>query len=156
MVIVLNAVGLPSEDVALIYVIDWLLDRFRTAINVLGDSYGSAVVDHLSKDEIQLLDQKTHRRSIDQDSHSGAKDYGLIAGSIDRSSFRNSNHRRSSSQRRAQLAYDNHKANNIVDETSLTTINNKDMNESDAQYPVLNSHPNHSNPTTNHNRNESC
>ncbi len=53
MVIVLNAVGLPAEDVALVYIIDWLLDRFRTAINVLGDAYGSGIVEHLSKKELQ-------------------------------------------------------------------------------------------------------
>jgi solute carrier family 1 (high affinity glutamate transporter) protein 1 len=53
MVIVLNAIGLPAEDVALVYIIDWLLDRFRTAINVLGDAYGSGIVEHLSKKELQ-------------------------------------------------------------------------------------------------------
>lgn len=45
MLIVLNAVGLPIEYVGLILSIDWLLDRFRTAVNTLGDSIGSAVVD---------------------------------------------------------------------------------------------------------------
>lgn len=52
MVIVLNAVGLPAEDVALVYIIDWLLDRFRTAINVLGDAFGSGIVEHLSRTEL--------------------------------------------------------------------------------------------------------
>ena len=45
MVIVLNAVGLPVEYVALILSVDWLLDRFRTAVNVCGDAIGSAVVE---------------------------------------------------------------------------------------------------------------
>jgi Na+/H+-dicarboxylate symporter len=45
MVIVLNAVGLPVEYIGLILSVDWLLDRFRTAVNVLGDSVGAAVVD---------------------------------------------------------------------------------------------------------------
>ena len=40
MVMVLQTVGLPSTDVALILAVDWLLDRFRTAINVLGDAIG--------------------------------------------------------------------------------------------------------------------
>lgn len=48
MVIVLNAVGLPAEDVYLIFVVDWFLDRFRTIINVLGDSFGAAVISTLS------------------------------------------------------------------------------------------------------------
>ncbi|KAI1296730.1 Excitatory amino acid transporter 3 [Halotydeus destructor] len=55
MVIVLNAVGLPAEDVALIYVVDWMLDRFRTAINVLGDSIGSAVIGHLCRDDLSEI-----------------------------------------------------------------------------------------------------
>lgn len=45
MLIVLNAVGLPLEYIGLILSIDWLLDRFRTAINVLGDSMGAAIVE---------------------------------------------------------------------------------------------------------------
>jgi Na+/H+-dicarboxylate symporter len=45
MVIVLNAVGLPLEGIGLILTIDWFLDRFRTAVNVWGDSVGAAVVD---------------------------------------------------------------------------------------------------------------
>jgi Na+/H+-dicarboxylate symporter len=51
MVIVLNAVGLPAEDVYLIFVVDWFLDRFRTIINVLGDSFGAAVISTLSPTE---------------------------------------------------------------------------------------------------------
>ena len=43
MVMVLQTVGLPSQDVALILAVDWLLDRFRTAINVLGDSLGAGI-----------------------------------------------------------------------------------------------------------------
>ncbi|TWU10001.1 dicarboxylate/amino acid:cation symporter [Allorhodopirellula heiligendammensis] len=44
MLIVLNAVGLPLEYIGLILSVDWLLDRFRTAVNVFGDSVGAAVV----------------------------------------------------------------------------------------------------------------
>ncbi|MDE0502613.1 MAG: dicarboxylate/amino acid:cation symporter, partial [Candidatus Poribacteria bacterium] len=40
MVVVLKAVGLPIEGIALILTIDWLLDRFRTTVNVWGDSVG--------------------------------------------------------------------------------------------------------------------
>ena len=45
MVIVLGAVGLPMESIGLILSVDWLLDRFRTTINVFGDSVGAAVVE---------------------------------------------------------------------------------------------------------------
>ncbi len=44
MVIVLSAVGLPTEGIGLILAIDWFLDRCRTTINVYGDAVGAAVV----------------------------------------------------------------------------------------------------------------
>jgi Na+/H+-dicarboxylate symporter len=44
MVMVLHSVGLPAEGIGLILVVDWLLDRFRTTVNVWGDSVGAAVV----------------------------------------------------------------------------------------------------------------
>ena len=44
MLIVLNAVDLPVEYISLILSVDWLLDRFRTTVNVFGDAVGSAVV----------------------------------------------------------------------------------------------------------------
>lgn len=45
LVLVLSAVGLPAESVGLILSIDWILDRFRTAVNVWGDAVGAAVID---------------------------------------------------------------------------------------------------------------
>jgi len=53
LVMVLETVGLPSESVAIIMSVDWLVDRFRTAINVLGDAFGAAIVAHLSKEELE-------------------------------------------------------------------------------------------------------
>ena len=47
MVIVLKAVNLPIEGIALILVIDWFLDRCRTTVNVWGDAVGAAVIDEL-------------------------------------------------------------------------------------------------------------
>ena len=51
MVLVLQAVGLPIEGVGIILAIDWFLDRFRTTINVWGDSIGAAVIEKLEPDE---------------------------------------------------------------------------------------------------------
>ncbi len=47
MVIVLKAVNLPVEGIGIILTVDWLLDRFRTTVNVWGDSIGAAVVDEV-------------------------------------------------------------------------------------------------------------
>ncbi|KAL4531799.1 hypothetical protein Ndes2437A_g09104 [Nannochloris sp. 'desiccata'] len=48
MLIVLQAVGLDqfSGDLAVILAADWLLDRLRTAVNLLSDGFGCVVVDH--------------------------------------------------------------------------------------------------------------
>ena len=56
MVIVLNAVGLPIEGVALILSVDWLLDRFRTTVNVWGDSVGAGIIEtYESGDSAEVL-----------------------------------------------------------------------------------------------------
>ncbi len=47
MVLVLKAVDLPIEGIGLILAVDWLLDRFRTTINVWGDSVGAGVIETL-------------------------------------------------------------------------------------------------------------
>ncbi len=44
MVIVLSAVNLPLEGIGLLLAVDWFLDRFRTVVNVWGDSIGAAVI----------------------------------------------------------------------------------------------------------------
>ncbi|XP_018615252.1 excitatory amino acid transporter 3 [Scleropages formosus] len=56
MVIVLTALGLPASDVTLIIAVDWLLDRFRTMVNVLGDAFGAGIVQKLSKKELERMD----------------------------------------------------------------------------------------------------
>jgi len=45
MVLVLKAVNLPVEGIALILAIDWFLDRCRTTVNVWGDSVGAGIID---------------------------------------------------------------------------------------------------------------
>ncbi|XP_033997843.1 excitatory amino acid transporter 2b isoform X1 [Trematomus bernacchii] len=59
MLLILTAVGLPTEDISLLVAVDWLLDRFRTSVNVVGDSYGAGIVYHLSKLELEELDAQT-------------------------------------------------------------------------------------------------
>lgn len=54
LVMVLDTVGLPAEDVSLVIAVDWMLDRIRTVVNVLGDSFGAAIVEHFSKTELKV------------------------------------------------------------------------------------------------------
>lgn len=55
MVIVLQSVGLPVKDISLILAVDFILDRMRTIVNILGDSLGACIVDHLSKKDLEKL-----------------------------------------------------------------------------------------------------
>ncbi|XP_023284559.1 excitatory amino acid transporter 5-like [Seriola lalandi dorsalis] len=54
MVIVLTSVGLPADDITLIVAIDWILDRFRTMINVLGDALAAGIIAHLCRKDFPL------------------------------------------------------------------------------------------------------
>ena len=45
MTMVFTAVGLPPEYVVLLITVDWFLDRCRTAINVMGDTNVSCILD---------------------------------------------------------------------------------------------------------------
>ena len=53
MVIVLKAVNLPIEGIGLILTVDWLLDRFRTTVNVWGDSVGTGVIETLENRSVK-------------------------------------------------------------------------------------------------------
>jgi solute carrier family 1 (high affinity glutamate transporter) protein 1 len=54
MVLVLQSVGLPVEGIGLILAVDWLLDRFRTTVNVWGDAVGAAVIDHFEERPLEI------------------------------------------------------------------------------------------------------
>jgi Na+/H+-dicarboxylate symporter len=51
MVMVLQAVGLPAEAIAILLPIDRILDTFRTTVNVEGDMVGSLIVQKISGTE---------------------------------------------------------------------------------------------------------
>jgi len=54
--IVLSAVNLPAHDVSLFFTVDWLVDRFRTTNNLLGDCYTAAVVEKWSREALDAMD----------------------------------------------------------------------------------------------------
>ncbi|XP_049575196.1 excitatory amino acid transporter 4 isoform X2 [Syngnathus scovelli] len=74
MVIVLTSVGLPTEDITLIIAVDWFLDRLRTTTNVLGDSLGAGILEHLSRGELQNQDEEVRNSVIEENE----KTYQLI------------------------------------------------------------------------------
>ncbi|XP_041790793.1 excitatory amino acid transporter 4 [Chelmon rostratus] len=86
MVIVLTSVGLPTEDITLIIAVDWFLDRLRTTTNVLGDSLGAGIVEHLSRGELQNQDAEVRNSVIEENE----KPYQLICQENDSLNHRNS------------------------------------------------------------------
>uniref|UniRef100_A0A671FLK9 Amino acid transporter n=1 Tax=Rhinolophus ferrumequinum TaxID=59479 RepID=A0A671FLK9_RHIFE len=77
MVIVLTSVGLPTDDITLIIAVDWFLDRLRTTTNVLGDSLGAGIVEHLSRHELKNRDVEMGNSVIEENEMK--KPYQLIA-----------------------------------------------------------------------------
>ncbi|GAA42453.2 glutamate synthase [NADH] [Clonorchis sinensis] len=61
MMLVLTSVGLPTKDISLILAVDWMLDRIRTSINVMGDAVGAGIVDHLCRKELEAKDAEIER-----------------------------------------------------------------------------------------------
>jgi len=59
MVLVLTAVGLPTDGIAIILAIDWFLDRCRTTVNVWGDAVGAGVIEKW----IETSDNSTEDKS---------------------------------------------------------------------------------------------
>ncbi|XP_067205423.1 excitatory amino acid transporter 1-like isoform X1 [Linepithema humile] len=69
MVMVLDTVRLPANDVSLILAVDWLLDRCRTTVNVIGDSLGAGIVQHLSRNELASLPHTSQQTQNGADCH---------------------------------------------------------------------------------------
>lgn len=93
MVMVLDTVGLPAEDVTLIIAVDWLLlvfslfyfthvferrlnysllllfcfrrDRFRTTINVMCDALGACIIEKMSKGELAAVEARQQEDSVE-------------------------------------------------------------------------------------------
>lgn len=52
MVIVLNAINLPVLELSLIYIVDFIIDRFRTVVNVWSGAIVCGLIDHICPEEL--------------------------------------------------------------------------------------------------------
>ena len=57
----------PVADVSLLWTVDWLVDRCRTTNNMLGDCYGAAVVETLSRAELSNMDNISEEVNGDEE-----------------------------------------------------------------------------------------
>ncbi|XP_020659008.3 neutral amino acid transporter A [Pogona vitticeps] len=47
--IILEAIGLPTNDISLILAVDWIVDRTTTVVNVEGDAFGAGILHYLNE-----------------------------------------------------------------------------------------------------------
>ncbi|XP_069464268.1 neutral amino acid transporter A [Ambystoma mexicanum] len=50
--IILEAIGLPTNDLSLILAVDWIVDRTTTVVNVEGDALGAGILHYLNQKEM--------------------------------------------------------------------------------------------------------
>jgi len=67
MLIVLTAIEAPVADVSLLWAIDWFVDRCRTTNNMMGDCYCAAVVEALSRKELDAMDQLNEKLRAEEE-----------------------------------------------------------------------------------------
>ncbi|KAI6216011.1 Amino acid transporter [Aphelenchoides besseyi] len=66
-IIVLTTVGLPAKDLSLLLTVDWLLDRIRTSVNVLGDGFGCGIIYHMTQKKLAEADNDDLIRQLKLD-----------------------------------------------------------------------------------------
>lgn len=69
-VVIMNAVGLPAEAIAVLFVFDRLLDMSRTAVNIYGDAVCAVIVAHRGG-ETGLLEPRAATPSVGDDPPAG-------------------------------------------------------------------------------------
>lgn len=56
--IILEAIGLPTQDLSLILAVDWIVDRTTTVVNVEGDALGAGILHHLNQKAMKRGEQE--------------------------------------------------------------------------------------------------
>ncbi|XP_032457530.1 excitatory amino acid transporter 3 [Nasonia vitripennis] len=65
LIMVLNSLGIPAEDVTLIIAVDTFVDRFRTMVNIVADTLGAGLISVLVKNERKQSDNNKIYEMVD-------------------------------------------------------------------------------------------
>ena len=79
---VLTAIGVPTEGLALILGVDRILDMFRTATNVVGDSTATVLMARLEGEELRIMSDAEDSEHPDK-GFAGRLDHGDTAVQAD-------------------------------------------------------------------------
>ncbi|XP_035776930.1 excitatory amino acid transporter-like [Anopheles albimanus] len=65
LLIALSAIDAPINNATILFAVDWFVDRIRTTNNLLGDCYAAAIVEYLSRHELQDSDIDAYYKDDD-------------------------------------------------------------------------------------------
>ncbi|XP_072187089.1 neutral amino acid transporter A isoform X1 [Excalfactoria chinensis] len=63
--IILEAIGLPTNDLSLILAVDWIVDRTTTVVNVEGDALGAGILNYLNEKEKREKEQELKEVNVE-------------------------------------------------------------------------------------------
>ncbi|XP_035255096.1 neutral amino acid transporter A-like [Anguilla anguilla] len=63
--IILEAIGLPTNDLSLMLAVDWIVDRMSTVVNVEGDALGAGILHHINQQDLKK--QKQQQREEEEE-----------------------------------------------------------------------------------------
>ncbi|NXD63233.1 SATT protein, partial [Eolophus roseicapillus] len=63
--IILEAIGLPTNDLSLILAVDWIVDRTTTVVNVEGDALGAGILNYLNEKEKKDKEQELKEVNVE-------------------------------------------------------------------------------------------
>lgn len=65
--IILEAIGLPTNDLSLMLAVDWIVDRTTTIVNVESDALGAGILHHINQQELKKQRQRQEEEEEDQE-----------------------------------------------------------------------------------------
>ncbi|XP_064635486.1 excitatory amino acid transporter-like [Lineus longissimus] len=81
LVIILSSIGLPTRDIALLFTVEWFLDRIRTTGNVVSHCYCAAFTNKLCSSGLDPIQDGEKPSKMDDDDYGSSSDMDIIIAS---------------------------------------------------------------------------